>query len=407
MIVGASHAGASAAVALRDNGFDGTVTVIGNEPVLPYQRPPLSKKYLTGEMSFDRLLLRQPEFYAGRGIEMVTGKEVAAFDPDAGTLTLADGSTGKFDKIALCTGSRPRRLPALNGGGLDNVFLMRTLDDADRLASQIVAGRRMVVVGGGYIGLEAASVAASCGMEVTVVEAAPRILMRVACKQTSDVIRNLHHANGTRIVEGVKLARLENCEGGIGSGALARAVLEDGTEIDADVAVVGIGIDPNVQLAERAGLAIDNGIAVDEAGRTSHRLVFAAGDCASFPWQGRRIRLESVQNAQDQAVAAAKAMLDMDVAYQPVPWFWSDQFDAHLQICGLGQDYDRIIERDNGQGSCSYWYYRGDEFLAVDAVNDARSYMVAKRFLEIGYNPDAEAIGDPSSDLKAMLKAAR
>lgn len=398
VIVGAGQAGATLAESLRAEGFDGTLKVVGDEPAPPYQRPPLSKKYLLGEMSAERLWLKPAEFWSGHGIDLMTGRAAAVIDRGARTLTLADGHILPWDRLALATGATPRRLPAAMGGDLAGVHTVRTLADVDALAPHVAPGGRLVVVGGGYIGLEAAAVARARGMDVTVIEAAPRILGRVACAETADAIRALHAAHGVRIMEATAIAALEG-EG----GRLARVRLADGTALPADIAVVGIGVDPNTGLAEAAGLSINNGIAVDTACRTSDPAIVAAGDVASFPWRGRRIRLESVQNAIDQAKAAALTLLDRPATYDPVPWFWSDQYDAKLQIAGLNTGYDRVIGRPGARpGAASHWYFAGPTLLAVDAINDARAYMTAKRWIEQGLSPDPDALADPSADLRTL-----
>ncbi|MEO0363038.1 MAG: FAD-dependent oxidoreductase, partial [Pseudomonadota bacterium] len=338
IIVGAGQAGASLAAKLRALGHEGPITLIGEEPAPPYQRPPLSKKYLLGEMEEARLQLRPPEFYEDEKIELLTGVAATALDPAAKTVTLSDGTTRRYDKLALTTGSRPRRLPASIGGDLPGVFTVRDLADVDAMAPAFREGARVLIVGGGYIGLEAAAVAAAKGLRVTVVEAAERILRRVAAPATSDFFRALHESHGVEIREGAAVARL------VGSASVEAAELADGERLEVDFVVVGVGVQPNQELAAEAGLAVDEtlgGIAVDAAGRTSNADVFAAGDCASFPYEGRRVRLESVQNAIDQAEAAAAAMLGEALSYAPTPWFWSDQYDVKLQIAGLNQGYDR------------------------------------------------------------------
>lgn len=398
VIVGAGQAGATLAETLRIEGFSGALIVIGDEPAPPYQRPPLSKKYLLGEMEAERLWLKQDEFWSGHGIELLTGCSVAAIDRTAHTLSLADGRSLQWDRLALVTGATPRRLPGSIGGDLAGVHTVRTLADVDALAPAVRPDRHLVVVGGGYIGLEMAAVAASRGMAVTLVEAAPRILGRVACPETAAFFRELHAAHGVEILEGTGIAALEGAD-----GRLTGVRLADGTVLSADLAVVGIGVTPNQHLAEAAGLEIDNGIAVDATCRTSDPAIVAAGDVASFPWRGRRIRLESVQNAIDQAKAAALTLLGRPVAYEPMPWFWSDQYDVKLQIAGLNTGYDRVVVRPGARpGTASHWYFAGTRLLAVDAMNDARAYMTAKRWLEGGQSPEPDRIADLSADLRTL-----
>jgi 3-phenylpropionate/trans-cinnamate dioxygenase ferredoxin reductase subunit len=402
VIIGAGQAGASLAAKLRALKHVGPITLIGAEPVAPYQRPPLTKKYLTGEMELGRLLLRPEQFYADQGITLRKSAAVAALDTQARRVVFEGGETLPYDQVALTTGSVPRRLPAAIGGDLAGVYVARDLADADAMAPEFVAGRRVLIVGGGYIGLEAAAVAASRGLKVTLVEAAPRILQRVAAPETSDWFRALHTGHGVEILEGVGLARLT----GDAAGHVCGAVLADGRTVETDFVIAGIGISPATALAEAAGIALDNGIATDAQGRTSAPDVWAAGDCASFPWQGGRLRLESVQNAIDQAECVAANMLGAGKAYAPKPWFWSDQYDVKLQIAGLNTGYDHIVARPGAEGTASFWYFRAGRLIAVDAMNDPRAYMVGKRMVESGITPAPEALADPAQDLKALLTAA-
>ncbi len=398
VIVGAGQAGASLAAKLRALGHAGPVTLIGEEPQPPYQRPPLSKAYLLGEMDLGRLYLRAPAFWDEQAVTLRLGTPVEAIDTRARTVRLAGGETLSYDELALTTGSRPRRLPAAIGGDLANVFTVRTLADVDDMAPGFRKGARALIVGGGYIGLEAAAVAAKLGLQVTLIEAAPRILQRVASPETADYFRRLHEAHGVRILEGTGLAQLT------GEDAVTGAILVDGTEIPADLVIVGIGILPNAELAEAAGIALENGIRTDELGRTSAPHVWAAGDCASFPQGDARIRLESVGNAIDMADTVAANILGAATPYQAKPWFWSDQYDVKLQIAGLNTGYDRIVTREGEGGAVSFWYYRGATLLALDAMNDARAYMIGKRLIEAGRSPDPTLIADPAADLKALLR---
>jgi 3-phenylpropionate/trans-cinnamate dioxygenase ferredoxin reductase component len=398
VIVGAGQAGASLAAKLRSLGYAGGLTLIGEEPNPPYQRPPLSKGYLLGEMALDRLYLRADSFWHEQNVALRLGAHVTAINAAAQTVTV-NGKPLRYDQLALTTGSRPRSLPAAIGGNLGNVFTVRTLADIDRMAPLMRQGARVVIVGGGYIGLEAAAVSAKLGLSVTLIEAAPRILQRVAAPETSNYFRDLHTAHGVTILEGIGLDRL------LGENVVTGARLADGRELDADLVIVGIGIIPNAELAEEAGLTIDNGIATDITGRTSDPSIWAAGDCASFPWQGGRIRLESVGNAIHQADTVAENMLGAGIDYHASPWFWSDQYDVKLQIAGLNTGYDRIITRKAEADATSFWYYRGPTLLAVDAINDSRAYMIGKRLIEAGRSPEPAQIAAPETDLKALLKA--
>lgn len=399
IVIGAGQAGASCVARLRAKGFDGEITLIGEEPVPPYQRPPLSKAYLLGEMERERLYLRPEAFYADQGITLRLGTPVTAIDPDARTVTLGD-EVLRYDDLVLTTGSSPRRLPASIGGDLDGVLVVRGLADVDAMAPRFAAGARVLIVGGGYIGLEAAAVAAKRGLQVTLVEMADRILQRVAARETSDHVRAVHQAHGVTLREGVGLTRLTGTE-----GRVTGAVLTDGTSIDVDFVIVGVGITPNTALAEAAGLTLENGIRTDAFGRTSDPHVWAAGDCASFPWKDGRMRLESVGNAIDQAECVADNILGAARPYEVKPWFWSDQYDVKLQIAGLNTGYDHIVTRRSADGAVSHWYYAGPTLLAIDAMNDPRAYMVGKRLIEAGKSPDPEVVADPDTDLKALLRA--
>jgi 3-phenylpropionate/trans-cinnamate dioxygenase ferredoxin reductase subunit len=398
VVIGAGQAGASVVARLRAKGHAGPITLIGEEPVLPYQRPPLSKGYLLGEMEAERLMLRSAEFYDEQQVALKLGQAVTAIDTGARTVRVGGEVIG-YDELVLTTGSVPRRLPAAIGGDLAGVHVVRTLADVDAERPEFTPGRRLVIVGGGYIGLEAAAVARKLGLEVTVLEMAPRILQRVAAPETSDYFRALHRAHGVTILEGTGLERL------LGeAGRVVAARLTDGREIPADFVIAGVGIVPATALAEAAGLVIENGIRTDAQGRTSAPHVWAAGDCASFPWQGGRLRLESVQNAIDQAELVADNILGAGQDYVPMPWFWSDQYDTKLQIAGLNTGYTSIVTRGPEGGAVSFWYFAGDRLLAVDAMNDPRAYMVGKRLLEMGRTVDPEALRDPASNLKLLLK---
>lgn len=394
-VIGAGQAGFSLVSKLRAEGFDGQISLFGDEPVPPYQRPPLSKKYLTGEMDLQRLFFRPESFYEDQGITLHLGRSVSAIDLAARTVTA--GETHGFDQLAITTGSLPRRLPDAIGGALGGVHYVRSLADVDAMEPAFRAGAKVLIVGGGYIGLEAAAVAAQRGLDVTLVEAADRILQRVAAPQTSDFFRKLHRDNGVTIIEGTGLANLT------GDNRVTGAELADGRELAVDFVIAGIGILPDTAIAEAAGLVCDNGIAVDAHCATSDPAVFAAGDCASFPHQGGRLRLESVGNAIDMGECVAMNMLGNSASYTAKPWFWSDQYDTTLQIAGLNTGYDQIVERPGARaGGMSVWYFAKGRLLAVDAASDPRSYMLGKRWIEAGVSPQAEDVADASKELKRL-----
>lgn len=369
--------------------------MFGSEPHLPYQRPPLSKKYLSGEWEPERLHLRPLSFWTENAIKVHTGTSVTSIDVAAGTL-LCGGQTIGWDRLALTTGATPRPLPP-GFDGLDGVFELRTLADVDRLRSRFLPGRRLLVIGGGFIGLETAAVAVKSGLEVTVVELAERILERVVCSETSAYFRGLHEGHGVRIVEGSRVTKV------VGGPDLRAVELNTGERIEADLALVGIGVVPNMQLAEDAGIATQNGILVDRHGRTSLPRVWAAGDCAAFSLDGEATRLESVQNAVDQAEAVADDMMGIGRPYEPVPWFWSDQFDVKLQIAGLNRGYTDIVSRRSERGGQSNWYFRAGRLIAVDSINDARSFMTAKKVLAEGISVDQRLLSNPDFEPRALL----
>ena len=398
VVIGAGQAGASLVARLRAKGHAGEITLIGEENAAPYQRPPLSKAYLLGEMAAERLHLRAPEFYGEHNITLRLGVAVDSINPAAKTIWMAGGEAIHYDELALTTGSIPRHLPAAVGGDLEGVYTVRTLADVDAMRAEFRPGRRVLIVGGGYIGLEAAAVAAKLGLDVTVVEMARRILARVAAAETSDYFRALHLKQGVVILEGVGLETL------VGEARVTAAQLSTGKEIPVDFVIVGVGIQPASRLAEAAGLAIDNGIRTDSHGRTSDPHIWAAGDCASFPHGEGRLRLESVQNAIDQAELVADNMLGEGLNYTAMPWFWSDQYETKLQIAGLSTGYDHIVTRGPDGDAVSFWYFNGDRLIAVDAMNDPRAYMVGKRLLEMGRTVEPAALANPDTNLKSLLK---
>lgn len=402
VIVGAGQAGFAAAAKLRSIEDSRPITIVGSEGVLPYQRPPLSKRYLAGDTSFEQLQFRPKEWFDENGIELKLSAPAERIDRGAKKVLLQDGATVDYHTLLLATGSSPRKLSSAVGGELDGVYVMRDKRDADRLGKALVAGRRALIVGGGYIGLEAAAVARHRGLEVTLLEMADRILLRTSASETADIIRAVHAERQVRVLERTGLLRL------VGRGGkVVGAELSDGSYLETGCVIVGIGVTPNDALADLAGLEVSNGIVVDAYGRTSDLSIYAAGDCANFPWRGRRIRLESVQNAVDQAEAVAFVIAGQGRPYEPKPWFWSDQYDVKLQIAGFNLGYDQTLLRHGSRdGSHSVWYFKDQTLLAVDAINDATAYVVGRKFLELGVSPAKEAIADPTTDLKQLLRAA-
>ena len=394
-VIGAGQSGATLVETLRKEGYEGRLTLWGAEPHLPYQRPPLSKAYLLGETTRERLQLRPRAFYDERDIELRLGTPIDALDPAARSLTHA-GGTEAFDAAILATGSRANTLSERCTTGLPGTHVIRTLADIDALRPALVEGRRMLVVGGGYVGLEAAAVARKKGLEVTLVELNVRLLSRVACAPTANWFRAMHRAHGVDIREGIGLDQL------LGDGEIEAARLTDGTEIPVDLVIAGVGARPEIGLAETAGLELDDGIAVDARGRTSAEGVWAVGDCCSFPYgDGRRIRLESVPHAIHHAETVARNVMGAEEDYAAKPWFWSDQYDVKLQIAGLNGGFDDIVVRE-AEGR-SHWYFAGERLLAVDAMNDPRAYMVGKRLIDAGRTLDRKAVRDPAVPIKSLL----
>ncbi|QCM09530.1 pyridine nucleotide-disulfide oxidoreductase [Agrobacterium tumefaciens] len=399
VIVGAGQAAFALAAKLRALKDERPITIIGSEDAHPYQRPPLSKKYLLGEMSFDRLMFRPVEWYAENNVDIRLSTWVEEIDRAAKSLRMQDGSTLSYDRLVLATGASPRLLPASIGGDLEGVLTVRDKRDADRLMEEMKPGRRLLVIGGGYIGLEAAAVARKLGLDVTLIEMADRILQRVAAKETADIMRGIHQANGVAIREKTGLVRLVGMD-----GRVAAAELSDGSTLDVDFVIVGIGVTPNDRLARESGLDVGNGILVDEYTRSSDKDIHAVGDCALLPWRGQHVRIESVQNAVDQAEAAAHVLAGTEIAYDAKPWFWSDQYEVKLQIAGFNLGYDETVLRPGArEGSWSVWYFRDGRFVAVDAVNDAKAYVAGKKLLDTGAEPDRTILADPSADLKLLL----
>jgi 3-phenylpropionate/trans-cinnamate dioxygenase ferredoxin reductase subunit len=395
VIVGAGHAAVQAVDTLRRDGHAGPIVLVGDEPWLPYNRPPLSKKYLAGELDRERLLLRSAQYYQQHRVETRLGARVTAIDRASQRLRLGDGSELTYDKLLLCVGSKPRRLE-VPGHELAGIHSLRTIADVDAIRADLAGARRLVVVGGGYIGLEAAACARQLGIEATVLEMADRPMARVVAPQVSAFYTRRHEREGVRIVCNASVS------GFLGEGRVA-AVRCGEREFPADVVIVGVGILPDVTLAAAAGLRCDNGVWVDEQCRTSDPNVYAAGDCTNHPSvrYGRRVRLESVDNAVEQAKTAAANICGKPARHEHVPWFWSDQYDVKLQIAGLSEGYEHTVVRgDPDSGSFALYYFAGGELLAVDAINSMRDFMSGKKWLAERKRPDPERVADPSVDLK-------
>lgn len=383
VIVGAGHAGAEAAIAARQAGYAGSIVLIGDEAVLPYHRPPLSKAFLHGAATAESLLLKPQAAYDKAEVQLRLGVCAVRIDRAGKQVELSDGSTQAYTQLILATGSRARTLTApglADGARPPNLFTLRIVDDVEAMRSHFVAGKRLAVIGGGYIGLEVASVARKCGLEVTVVEAAGRVLARVTAPEVSAFYAQLHREHGVDIRTGVQIAKVGLDAG----GAVTHIETSNGERIEADLVIAGIGVLPNQELAAEAGLVVDNGIATDEFLRTSDPDIYAIGDCSSHPSQvyGRRIRLESVPNALEQSRIVASNVCGIPKAYHSIPWFWSDQYELKLQMVGLAQGYDEVVVRGDPEArSFVVFYLREQALIAADCVNRPLDFVPLKKLV--------------------------
>jgi len=412
IILGAGQAGGQCAASLRRNGWQGRILLAGAEPHPPYQRPPLSKTYLAGEIGEDRLWLQPPETWAEQKVDLHLGVTATAIDRDAKTVSFDDGKTETYTHLVLATGSRVRPLP-VPGADLDGVRYLRTIADVDALKADFAPGKRIAIVGGGYIGLEAASVAKKLGAEPVVIEAMDRLLARVAVPELSAFYLDAHRSRGVTVELGAQVEALKGKGGGLfGGRKRVNAVkLADGREMACDSVLVGIGILPNQELAAAVGLDTGNGIAVDAECRTSDPAVFAIGDCAEQEnWlTGTRIRLESVPNALDQAKHAAAAITGKPAPKPEVPWFWSDQFELKLQTAGLIGQQDTTLQRrpaDPAAGHFTLFHLKDGVLIAADCVNDAHGFMAAKMMIAQRAKPDVDDLVNPDVPMKDVMKAA-
>lgn len=404
VIVGAGECGARAAFALRENGYEGPVALIGSEAHAPYERPPLSKDAITDEAHPAPKHVADAERFAERGIDLITGRDAVAVDREERTVKLSDGSSIAYDKLLLATGATARKLPMAEALG-DRAVTLRTFDDAVHIRGLLKPGVRVVIIGGGFIGLELAASARKRGAEAVVIEAQPRILMRGVPEPIAVVIAERHADAGAEIITGQGISAITGDAGGV------TVELADGRRIDADFAVIGIGSQPSTALAAEAGLAIDNGIAVDSHLRTSDENIFAAGDCCSFPLEiygGRRVRLESWRNAQDQGMHAARNMLGGSDTFGVVPWFWSDQYDLSLQIAGLAEGAARTVRRDVDEGAFILFHLAEDgRLLAASGIGRgnavARDIRLVEMIIAKGVRPDPTELASPDVKLKKLL----
>ncbi len=398
VIAGAGHAAGQVVVTLVQKKFAGSIVLVGDESFLPYQRPPLSKKFLAGELPAERLYFRPASFYENAGADVRLSTRIEAIDRAAKTLATEKGDEIAYDTLVLATGSCVREIP-VTGHELAGVHYLRSIDDVHHIRAALARAKRVVIVGAGYIGLEVAAVIRQLGFDVTVIEMAGRVMSRVVSPQISEFFQNEHRARGVRLELSTGLKAF------VGDNRVTAVETTDGRKIAADLVVIGAGIVPNTELAEAAGLSIDNGIVVDDRCRSSDPDIYAVGDCTSHPSRiyGRNIRLESVQNALEQARTAAANVCGEDLQYSQVPWFWSDQYDLKLQIAGLSEGYDDIVIRGNpDERSFACLYLKNKRLIAIDAINAPRDFMQAKLLIANATMPDRHKLADTATMLKEL-----
>ena len=400
IVIGASHAAAQLVISLRHEGWLGRIIVVGDEAYLPYHRPPLSKTFMSGEKQADQLLIRNQAIYDKNNIEFKLNCRIDCIDRNKKTITTSTGEVMAYDKLALCTGSRVRRVD-LPGIDLKGIHYLRDINDVEAIKQDIAPDKSVVIVGGGYIGLETAASLRQQGMNIVVLEMAPRILARVAAPELSEFYTRVHREEGVTIETGVGVSGFE------GSTKVERVICSDGRSFAADMVIVGVGILPNIELAEAAGLDISNGIKVDEFARTNDPDIVAAGDATNHPNSHYNIdlRLESVPNASEQAKSAAASICGNQKIYQALPWFWSDQYDLKLQIAGLSQGYDQMIirgDRNNGRSFAAFYLKQG-KLISADCVNRAQEFMLSKRIINEGLPVDVDKLADEAITPKELL----
>lgn len=400
VIIGGSHAAAQLATSLRQSGWEGKISIVSAEAFPPYHRPPLSKAYLDGSMEMEKLQIRPAKFYETKDIDLVLGNTVTAIDRENKHIVLHDGGTIPYTKLALTTGAKVRKID-LPGVDLPGVHYLRNMGDVSEIKHFVGEGKSAVIIGGGYIGLEAAASLTKMGMKVTVLEAMPRVLQRVTAEEISAFYSRIHTEEGVNIVTEASVTSID------GDSRVESVTCADGTVIPANLVVVGVGILPEMSLAEDAGLEVGNGIIVDEYARTSDHDIVAAGDCCFHynPIYDIELRLESVQNANDQAKVAAKTLCGELEPYRALPWFWSDQYDLKLQIAGLSQGYDQVIIRGATETGRSFaaFYLREGKVIAIDAINRPQEFMLGKRALTEGKEIDTALLPDESIDVKTVF----
>ncbi|MFL2802924.1 MAG: NAD(P)/FAD-dependent oxidoreductase [Paracoccaceae bacterium] len=396
--IGGGQASFSFVSKLRSLGYKKSISLICAENDLPYQRPPLSKKFLVGDLEKERLFLRQQSFYDQNNIEVIKGKKAKEIDRKKSQILLDNGQSLKYTKLFLGLGSEPRLLSKELTNGIPNIFYLRNIGDINLISHQFLNKKKLLILGGGFIGLEVASVARKLGIDVTIIESQERILKRTSSEIVANYLKNIHISNGVIIKEKTFVKKFLYDE-----KEFFGVLTNNNEEIYADLLIAGIGVEPNTKIAVNAGLSIDNGIVVNVNCRTNDPTIYAAGDCASFPYKGNLIRLESVGNAIEQSEIAAENVMGNKLKYQPTPWFWSDQFDTKLQIAGLNTGFTSVFHRMENDKN-SFWYYKKDRLVSVDAFNDSKSYMIGKKFLEMKINPSPSDIISTKINLKKLLR---
>ncbi|OAL76281.1 pyridine nucleotide-disulfide oxidoreductase [Acinetobacter sp. SFB] len=400
VIIGASHAAAQLSVSLRQEGWQGDIVMIGDEPYLPYHRPPLSKTFLSGDKSIQDLLIRSATFYEKQHIDFLHG-HVVSIDREQKMLKLADGSQMSYDKLAICTGARVRKLN-IKGSELKGVYYVRNAADIAAIQQHIQSAKHAVMIGGGYIGLETAASLRKQRIQVSLLETAPRILQRVTAPELSEFYTRLHQAHGVQIYNHITLECI------VGTAQVEGVLCADDKMIAADLVIVGIGVQPNIEVAEAAGIEVDNGIIIDAYGRTNDPDIVAAGDCTSH-FNSRyqcQLRLESVPNANEQAKVAAATLCEKSKPYNVLPWFWSDQYDIKLQIAGLNHGYDQLVIRGDLQNSNNFavFYFKNKQLIAADCINRPLEFMISKKIINDNIQIDPDYFADESMDLKQLTQ---
>ena len=399
VVIGGGQAAIQCVASLRKEGYSGSITLVGEENHLPYQRPPLSKGFLSGSTESDRLYLKKIEFFQENSIQLNLGVTANRIDRDNCIVNLSDGKSIGYDKLVLATGSRVRKLK-FPGSDLEGINYLRGIDDAESLKDGLLKSKNLVIVGAGYIGLEVAAVATEFDTKITVIEMADRVMNRTVDPIISDYYQELHSKNGVDFILNESLERVD------GNKTVEQVICSGGSSIEADILVIGAGVIPNIELAEESGLSCDNGICVDEYGQTEDAKVFACGDCTNHPNEklNRRLRLESVHNAMEQSKTVATSVMGNRTAYNQIPWFWSDQYDHKLQIIGLSGDHDEVLIRGNQEESkFMLFYLKGEELIAVDAVNNPKEFLICRKLVENKVKISSDDILNQSKNLNDLI----